>query len=387
MSGLRTLAVCFLVSASAFSLAAAIQTRPDLKRGLVQLADQADSRLWRPAMEHLRKFALTLLDAPRFPSDARAVVRITPPTPQEERMAAAIDLPPIARAGLVDRPPVLMETPITITPDLPDIPLPPAPTARERAVLNGSQPRIVPAPPGPEARARPAPRAAQPPQRQSELTREQAHARARLISNLSPAMRENFDLFLFVSKAEKGPLAQRMYVFRKDGNDLTLLYDWAASTGREKTEMSPRGVRSFTGTPAGFYQFDPGRMYVRYHSYSWDQPMPHAMFFNWRRQGVATGLAVHAAHDGTIAHLGTRASAGCVHLAPENARSLFNLVRAQYRGQVPRFAIDRNDTMSNAGRFARNEDGSLRMTSGYKVLINIEDYGGAGNDALADVMF
>jgi hypothetical protein len=159
------------------------------------------------------------------------------------------------------------------------------------------------------------------------------------------------------------------------------------STGREQTEISPRGVQSFTGTPAGFYQFDPGRMYTRYRSYSWDQPMPHAMFFNWRRDGVATGLAVHAADGDTIARLGSRASAGCVHLAPENARTLFNLVRSEYRGQVPRFAIDGNDTMSNSGRFARNKDGSLRMAPGYKVLVNIEDYSGAGNDAFADVMF
>jgi hypothetical protein len=111
------------------------------------------------------------------------------------------------------------------------------------------------------------------------------------------------------------------------------------------------------------------------------------MFFNWRRQGVLTGLAVHAAHDETVSKLGSRASAGCVHLAPENARALFNLVRADYRGQVPRFAVDRNDTMSNTGRFSRNADGSLRMAAGYKVLINIEDYSGAGSDALADVIF
>ena len=29
-------------------------------------------------------------------------------------------------------------------------------------------------------------------------------------------MLKNFDLFLYVSKAEKGPLAQRLYVFKKE---------------------------------------------------------------------------------------------------------------------------------------------------------------------------
>jgi lipoprotein-anchoring transpeptidase ErfK/SrfK len=399
MSGLRTLALCFLVSASAFSLAAALQTRPELKQELFRLAGEADRRLWRPALAYARgaikQLDPALLDAPPSHPGARAVVMIHPPTPQEERMAAArIELPPIERPGMAE--PLIMDAPIEIAPDLPDvgpvaIPLPPAPPRQQ--AQGRPAPRIVTPPPQPQARIAPEPRAAQPQtsapgiQRQSALTRDQARARARLVSNLTPVMRQNFDLFLYVSKSAEGPLAQRMYVFRKEGNELTLLHDWAASTGRERSEISPRGVRSFTGTPAGFYQFDPGRMYTRYHSYSWDQPMPHAMFFNWRRQGVLTGLAVHAAHDETISKLGSRASAGCVHLAPENARALFNLVRAEYRGQVPRFAVDRNDTMSNTGRFSRNADGSLRMASGYKVLINIEDYSGAGNDALADVIF
>ena len=217
------------------------------------------------------------------------------------------------------------------------------------------------------------------------MTREQARARARLIANLSPDMQRNFDLFFFVSKAAEGPLAQRMYVFKKQAGDLSLLYDWAASTGREQQEINARGNPSFTGTPAGFYQLDPARMYTRYRSYSWDQPMPHAMFFNWRRQGIQTGLAIHAA-EGT-AKLGTRASAGCVQLSPENARTLNELVRAEYRGQVPRFSVDRNDTMSNQGRFAKAANGSLRMASGYRVLINIENYSGAGDDSISDVMF
>ncbi|HEU0097087.1 MAG TPA: L,D-transpeptidase, partial [Rhizomicrobium sp.] len=202
-------------------------------------------------------------------------------------------------------------------------------------------------------------------------------AARRLMASLTPEITQNFDLFLYVSKAERGPLAQRLYVFRKDAGTLKLLYDWAASTGREQDEISPRGRHSFTATPKGFYELDPDRMYRRYHSYSWDQDMPHAMFFNWERQGVATGLAIHSASGDDIAKLGQRASASCVHLSPGNAETLFNLIKSEYRGQVPRFAYNADtQTMSNTGAFAHRRDGSLKMADGYRVLVNIEDYSG-----------
>jgi hypothetical protein len=203
-----------------------------------------------------------------------------------------------------------------------------------------------------------------------------AFAALRLKAGLNQDMLNNFDLFLYVSKAERGPLAQRLYVFRKEsGEDLTLVYDWAASTGRERQEVSPRGRRAFTATPRGYYQIDPRRMYRSYHSYNWDQPMPHAMFFDWERKGRQTGLAIHAAESQE--KLGQRASAGCVHLLPENAETLFNLIRDEYRGQVPRFAYNAESrTMRNDGAFMRDRKGRLKMADGYKVLVFIEDYGG-----------
>lgn len=218
--------------------------------------------------------------------------------------------------------------------------------------------------------------------------RSKAPARAiavaeRLKENLTPEMLQAFDLFLYVSKADRGPLAQRMYVFGKqpDGK-LTLLYDWPASTGREKLEVSPRGRQSFTGTPHGYYQLDPARLFRQYRSYSWDQPMPYAMFFSWEREGRQTGLAIHAASGGDIALLGRRASAGCVHLSPENAGTLYSMIRGEYRGQVPRFAYDpRTRTMSNEGALMRGADGRLKMADGYKVLVQIEDY--AGDNSVA----
>jgi hypothetical protein len=200
----------------------------------------------------------------------------------------------------------------------------------------------------------------------------------RLKAGLTPEMLENFDLFLYVSKADKGPVAQRMYVFEKrPSGELMLIHDWAASTGREQEEVSPRGARTFTGTPKGYYELDPGRMYRRYHSFSWDQAMPDAMFFNWEREGLETGLAIHAASGDDVNRLGSRASAGCVHLAPENAAILFDLIRNHYRGAVPRFAYnEKTQTMSNQGAFMHTRSGALKMADGYRVLVRIEDYGG-----------
>ena len=213
-----------------------------------------------------------------------------------------------------------------------------------------------------------------------------AFAALRLKAGLSQDMLRHFDLFLYVSKARSGPLAQRMMVFRKEGaEDLSLVHDWAASTGREQQEVSPRGRRAFTATPRGYYQIDPQRMYRSYHSYNWDQPMPHAMFFNWERKGLQTGLAIHATSAQSLERLGRRASAGCVHLAPGNAELLFNLIRHEYRGQVPRFAYDAaNRTMSNRGAFMRDGKGRLKMADGYRVLVFIEDYGGKNIVAALD---
>ncbi len=64
-----------------------------------------------------------------------------------------------------------------------------------------------------------------------------------------------------------------------------------------------------------------------------------------------------------------------MHLAPENARILFNLIRKDYRGPVPRFAYDRDSqTMSNQGKFMHDSAGNLKMADGYRVLIRIENY-------------
>jgi hypothetical protein len=209
------------------------------------------------------------------------------------------------------------------------------------------------------------------------------HVADRLRTRLPRDLYANFDLFLYVSKSTEGPLAQRMYVFAKSrsksrNEELTLLHDWPVSTGRETMEVDNNGVLTSTATPVGYYQFDPKRFYRKYSSSQWGKPMPNSMFFNWVVRGYQTGLAIHGVSDmDEVAALGTRASAGCVHLSPEASEALFNLVLHDYRGLVPRFAYDsQTQTASNNGKLSQGDNGAPRMVQGYKALVVIENYGG-----------
>lgn len=82
-------------------------------------------------------------------------------------------------------------------------------------------------------------------------------------------------------------------------------YSWAVSTGKNGY-----------ATPTGSYR--PFRMEAVYYSKKYDNaPMPHAVFFRG-------GYAVHGTYS--VGRLGTRASHGCVRLAPGNAATLYSLV-------------------------------------------------------------
>jgi len=232
---------------------------------------------------------------------------------------------------------------------------------------------IVPVAPKVPAQIAPPPLNDHPPSA-AELSRVAVHFR----QSLTKEMLDNFELFLFVSKADRGSAAQRMYVFQKQtSGDLVMLYNWPVSTGRELVEMAPNGTLQPSYTPAGYYELDPKRMFVHHVSGQWRQPMPFAMFFNWEKNGYQTGLAIHGADGADVGLLGTRSSAGCVRIAPENARILFSLIKNDYKGLMPKFAYDkRTATMSNQGVLVHGTDGRLEMTDGYKVLVFIENYGG-----------
>jgi hypothetical protein len=83
-------------------------------------------------------------------------------------------------------------------------------------------------------------------------------------------------------------------------------YRWDVSTGRAGYD-----------TPPGRYQ--PTRMHKKYFSRKYDNaPMPYAIFFH-------EGYAIHGTTD--LKRLGRIASHGCVRLHPENAATLFALVK------------------------------------------------------------
>ena len=217
------------------------------------------------------------------------------------------------------------------------------------------------------------------PAQKAPANNEIAVVEERLRNSLSDEIFAGFELFLYVSKAASGPLAQQMYVFRKQRDGaLDLLYDWPVSTGRERTELNGEGLELSSFTPPGYFKLDPQRFYRHHTSAEWSEPMPFAMFFDWVDRGTPTGLAIHAATGKEIAALGTRASAGCIRLAPEAAETLFTLIRTHYRGSTPRFAVDhQTGTMSNNGIILHDANGRAQLSEGYKVLVVVENYGGA----------
>ena len=102
---------------------------------------------------------------------------------------------------------------------------------------------------------------------------------------------------------------QRMYVSVNGVRK----YTWAVSTGR-----------SGYGTPTGSYR--PQRLERSWYSRKYDNaPMPHAVFFRG-------GYAIHG--TSAVSRLGSRASHGCVRLAPGNAATLYSLVSKYGRGNT-----------------------------------------------------
>jgi lipoprotein-anchoring transpeptidase ErfK/SrfK len=353
MSVLKALSLVYLASASAFGVVIALHSDARWVEGTRSAA--------RIAAPIVKSAAETVNEKAIKPSVAWAVQKekeffdwLEPRGPQVAHQAPPKKPAPIRQAQRAATPPVLR--PAIIEPPKKQAASQPLELAPQAA-----EPELTPAPD------------ANPPSA-VELARVLSHMKLSLTKELF----ENFELFLYISKAEHGPWSQRMYVFQKQtSGDLNLLYNWSASTGREMLWPGPSGRLLKTDTPQGYYQLDPDRMYRRYHSASWDQPMPYAMFFNWEHDGLQTGLAIHSATGDDIALLGKRASAGCVRLAPQNAQILYRMIRRNYSGLAPRFAYDRRTaTMHNDGLLMHNADGNLKYAEGYKVLVVIENNGG-----------
>jgi hypothetical protein len=362
MSALRRLSGIYVAAASFYGVAAILSSHP----GMTGSADFA-----------IRNFTIRTAQA----ANAAEIAVAGPARALTFRGSAALLYAlEIERALAKAWSPARRMSPVIVRLDL----TPASQAVSRLAALSGVRERSNKASPGsaeaaassespPQFPTLPAPRAA-----------DLIHVKERLKESLTRALYGNFELFLYVNKAARGAWAQRMYVFRKEvrSSDLTLLYNWPVSTGRERIEYNSEGRKLPSYTPAGYYELDPRRSYRHHVSLQWHQPMPYAMFFNWVKGGLPTGLAIHGATGSDVALLGTRARAGCVRLAPPDARTLFTLIRAQYRGLAPRFAIDRRSgTMSSDGNILHDASGRPRFAEGYKVLVFIENYGGANEIA------
>jgi len=348
MSALRLLGLSYLAVVSVFGFAIATADQAQLRQVMDAVTEAVSDTIGQSIVQPLLAFVRAEDETFFDPPPGSKTIALVPPEWDEELAFVAVK--PMRQTQLVDMPRSMLAPELTIAPDLSEIE---APNVQE----------IIASP--------------------TAASSAQALVQVRLEQSLTPDLRRNFDLFLFVSTAARGPAAQRLYVFKKSpGGRLLLIHDWAASTGREKYETSPLGQQAFTETPAGFYQFDPNRMYRQYRSRAWDGAMPYAMFLNWERGGVPTGIAVHATTRSTVGRLGRRASAGCIHISAQNAALLYKMIRAEYRGQVPRFAYDEgNDAMSNRGELMRDTSGKLEMAEGFRVLIDIEKF--SGRDVMA----
>jgi len=368
LSGLKALSLFYLLSASAFSFALALQEHQPWAEGVegaVRTASPtvaAAAREGRSVVAAAARSADRQLLAPaiawaeRTKREAAAEVSgwfagpepVVAVAPAPKKIAAA--KPPILRPSIV---PPAIKPPAAVAPP-PNVEI--------------AQPETEVAPPPLE----PAPDASPP--SAAEIDRVLSHLKVSLTRELY----DNFNLFLYVSKAERGPWHQRMFVFQKQASgDLSLLYTWPVSTGREVLAPGPEGNLLHTDTPQGYFQIDPDRVFRRYRSSEWDHDMPHAMFFSWEHDGIQTGIAIHGAVGDDIASLGTRSSAGCIRIHPQNATLLFNLIKKNYRGLTPLFAYDkRTATMSSNGLLMHDKAGNLEYAEGYKVLILVENTGG-----------
>lgn len=195
---------------------------------------------------------------------------------------------------------------------------------------------------------------------------EEAEAVRRHVDRMiSPKVKSEFPLLMYINKAGSGPMAQHAYLFEYEGGELKYLDTWLVSTGREKQETSPKGARKFTTTPPGIFQFDVAHFSRLHKSNAWEADMPWAMFLRTRNNNPTTGIAMHAALDKYVHNLGQRASAGCIRLLPSNAEKLYKLLQTKYAGTVPR-------TVSS-GMSVRITGGAQR---GARALVIIEDANG-----------
>jgi len=211
-------------------------------------------------------------------------------------------------------------------------------------------------------------------------------AASHMLAQVPDEIEPYFDLYLYVSKARQGAYGQRMYVYRRDPvAGLRRVAQWLVSTGRERSEVTPTGKKTFTTTPIGLYKLDPDRFFPLWRSRTWGgSRMPWAMFYDAQIRGRMTGLAIHGTGGPKYDRkLGSAASGGCIRLLPAHAKLLYELIQAEMGGVVPVFAIN-SGTTSREGELERDHTGAPLTTYGYRVLLVVDGFDGVPPDELED---
>lgn len=129
-------------------------------------------------------------------------------------------------------------------------------------------------------------------------------------------------LVIAVNKANSGPDAQTLTMYENGVESLRV----KVSTGREKEEIAVSGRKYFSTTPKGYFR--PQKIYRDYLSYTWNAPMPNAVF-------IIGGIALHATTKSHFAELGKRASGGCIRLTPEVSLTIRQKIMETGRGNRP----------------------------------------------------
>lgn len=208
-------------------------------------------------------------------------------------------------------------------------------------------------------------------------------AQVRMFEAVPAEIEPYFDLFLYVSKAREGALAQRMYVFERGFDRMVYpIAQWLVSTGRERRE------KYFTTTPVGLYKFDRDRLFEYWWSRRWQAAMPYTMFLDFVVGQGKAGIAVHGTTPNHFAELGTRASGGCIRLHPEHAQALLRLMKGgAFDGMVPVFAWDNiGNRTDRKGAVVYDKSGAILLQKGLKVLLYVEDFDGGPAPLLAPVI-
>jgi hypothetical protein len=129
-------------------------------------------------------------------------------------------------------------------------------------------------------------------------------------------------LVIAVNKSNQGIDAQTLTMF-ENGTEILRV---KVSTGKEKEVLSKSGRKYFSTTPKGYFR--PQKMYKDYLSYTWQAPMPNAVF-------IIGGIALHATTKSNFADLGKRASGGCIRLMPDVSLLIREKIMETGLGNLP----------------------------------------------------